>query len=775
VVWKIPPNQNINCWIRAQQRFPVYNMLFSANRVSDQSYDFAFSPQSVLHSGSETAFTDTSTSLHAADHLERRAPKNVSASFNPQGVLGRVFLNPAGGSTLESVQEVQIGLPIYNASANKLTIPGRVVQHVIPRGATPGSTPVAGGTVPLPNVTVRLKYDRRTETFATIPTVTMNPQTTPALPNPVTGLVNFEINPVPQNWSAVLRFKMWVDGGPLGQGTLQEDTDAWASLDYPLQTPTGKPVVELTASPDVADDKNTSVAKRVLIRVRRNFVPSPPQALDVKLTLNSLSMTSSGYLKPQTPGPGPDLAGTYGTSGSADYYVVGGTGSWTPPTASAPATIQISASALEATVQVITRADNLTEQNIIVCELVNNAGLYAPGVSSREDILIFDGPLWTVQELTGSGVYSSSATAVNGGVPGASGGWTVQPQVVGLAVWSDPLSPPHGVLWAPPDMTTINDMGITYIPHGISHRGAVQTVSKIVGAMGNSAFIADASFAGAFGGNVLPHFPGSSGPSVAYGIDRDGATEVGYSTVGGLKKPMKWSGLAIPVNLAAGLNASSVADGEAFAIDSRGVIVGQTSGFSGDTAIKRPFATGTGGAAIHDTTGRLPTPTDGTGEGAAKALMVSGGKSHAVGWYTVQDSALRRATYWPPDGSGLPSSASIVVNLGTLTRPQQISGTTNWTLTDDGNCEALGINSSRTVVGWSGTSSTASDRRAVLHLFPGGSGKTWIDLNDPHFVRSPNGILRSATAITDSGVIVGEGVFSGSPRAFLLIPRTPGQ
>jgi hypothetical protein len=51
----------------------------------------------------------------------------------------------------------------------------------------------------------------------------------------------------------------------------------------------------------------------------------------------------------------------------------------------------------------------------------------------------------------------------------------------------------------------------------------------------------------------------------------------------------------------------------------------------------------------------------------------------------------------------------------------------------------------------------------------------WIDLNDPHFVSGINGwVLQNATAVNDSGQIVGNGTLSSAPRGFVLIPRTTG-
>lgn len=67
---------------------------------------------------------------------------------------------------------------------------------------------------------------------------------------------------------------------------LDPDKDGWATYNYPLGT-----TVELTASPDLGDDKNMAGAKRAKIRVTRTGPTN--SSLVVNLTLHSKVVVGS--------------------------------------------------------------------------------------------------------------------------------------------------------------------------------------------------------------------------------------------------------------------------------------------------------------------------------------------------------------------------------------------------------------------------------------------------------------------------------------------------
>jgi PEP-CTERM motif-containing protein len=77
---------------------------------------------------------------------------------------------------------------------------------------------------------------------------------------------------------------------------------------------------------------------------------------------------------------------------------------------------------------------------------------------------------------------------------------------------------------------------------------------------------------------------------------------------------------------------------------------------------------------------------------------------------------------------------------------------------------ALDINNQGLIVG---RAFTASDSIAVSNF-----NSLWTNLNDL-IVNAPNWHLDSASAINDSGIIIGQGKLAGAPRAFLLTPINP--
>lgn len=741
----MPGNQNINSWLYARGRPPVVPMGLNGTRLSGVSYDFK--SLTTLPSGEVAQFDVNSTESTAVQHMDyRNALSGLPNNFVPRGRLHRVLPQMTGGSPsrLGAVREVQIGEVTYGGGT--LTVPCRIVDHRLrASGQSPIETQAVGGQ------TLRLRCQRRDAAW--------NESTTdltgPATSNPTTGVVTFTI-PNLSNVSGLCRLAVWVDAGSGGSGTLEPDQDGWATFEYPLQTAANLPVVELTASPDVGDDKNTAAAKRATLRVTRSSYTSSSPSLNV-----NLSLPVGVYLKP---GTSSDLAATYGTSGTADYYLTGS--SWTYDSVSKTATITIPAGQGEATAQVVTRADQVTEQNVIVCRLAPGAN-YTPGASTSANILIFDGPYWTVQEMAGpAGVnlYSSAGLAVNSGVYNASGTWTTPPQIIGAATWANIYGQAeiHGALWAtslssqtPP----ATDFGLTFRPYGISFRPSTAAAdrAKVVGSWGSSAYqILDNNT----GGTALPHFASSTGPSLAWAISPDGTRTVGYSTSSGKTRPALWTGTGTPIDLSSGLeDPMNQRIGEAKAVNNSGVVVGYSSGFLGGASILRPFSNDGLGSPLSDDD-YLTAPNNwpqADGSGVANAVSLSGGVSSAAG--RMYNSLLRPklGVRWYPDGSGIPT---LPESLSALNRVNVI----------DLQSEVLGINSSSLMVGWSGANSGDPDRRAVFH-----TGSVWKDLNDRHFIHGPGWVLQSANAVSDNETVVGTGTLSGSPRGFVLIPRVSGQ
>lgn len=96
------------------------------------------------------------------------------------------------------------------------------------------------------------------------------------------------------------------------------------------------------------------------------------------------------------------------------------------------------------------------------------------------------------------------------------------------------------------------------------------------------------------------------------------------------------------------------------------------------------------------------------------------------------------------------------------------AGTVNWLpVLDRGDATANAVNNLDTVVG-------EFNGRAVLWQLTTNTAAASYRAHDlNHWILPSSGwTLREAVGITDSGVIVGNGMHNGKPRAFLLVPLT---
>lgn len=574
--------------------------------------------------------------------------------------------------------------------------------------------------------------------------------------------------------SGVLRLQLWKDEtvSPSGEvgvpSDLNADVDVWAEWAFPLAPPAGlpwagwigKPSVEITATPDVGDDKNSFAGKRAKFRLRRHG--STVGSLPVRLSLDHTTITRP--VAPGTPPPYQSLRALYGSpNGDYTLVAVSGTGTWaadsSQPSNATLGTATIADGQSELILDVVPVTDNLTEYNLIEARILTdpqqNPPRYAPGITKMARVLIFDGPLWTLLPLEGWGPSSetqSLGTAVNAGVVTAAGTWTVPPQIVGRVSGAS-----GGGLWTAQSSTLSTVLGSSFIPFGISFRQNTSTKATVVGEREGRAYqILDDGT----GGSSLPTVPSSWLPEGALAISPNANWTVGYANRSNGRIPALWIGTGTAVtavNLTTTIvNPPVPIAGDAKAVNSSGVVVGRCSGLGvSSLPILRPFRNAGNGASL--TIGDwLPVPTGGNGEGVANSVATAGGKHYAVGQFKLPPSSYLGASWTPADSQTLPS---LPANLGVLYR----NGTFDF------QSEAKGINSSLKTVGWSGASSTDPNRRAVIH-----NGE-WQDLNDQHFIHVSSGwILQSAEAISDNNVIVGVGVLSGIQKGFILVPRVNG-
>ena len=696
--------------------------------------------------------------------MKLRFPVNdaidTAVAFKPKGQLKRVVPVYSQGqdSRLVGVREVQIGEVTY--ASGELTVRGRMVQHRM-RSADPNNVDQIKTLNMATQLRLRASWNDAAGQSQTQSTFADSNSGNTFIASPkVTGL---------SGQSGVLRLQLWKDESlsPSGEvgvpSALDPDVDVSAELAFPLAPPLGsswagwigKPSVEITATPDVGDDKNSAAGKRAKLRLRRHG--STVGNLPVRLSLDHTTISKPGTTPPQS------LRALYGTPNGDYTLTVSGSGTWaldsSQPSNATLGTATIAAGQSELVLDVVPVTDNLTEYNLIEARILTdpqqNPPRYAPGITTMARVLIFDGPLWTVLPLEGWGPSSetqSIGTAVNAGVVTAAGAWTVPPQIVGRVSGAT-----GGGLWTAQSSTLSTVLGDSFIPYGISFRQNTTTRANVVGErLGRAYQILDDGT----GGSSLPVVPSSWLPEGALAISPNANWTVGYATGSNGRIPALWIGTGTAVtavNLTTTIvNPPVPIAGDAKAVNSSGVVVGRCSGLGvSSLPILRPFRNAGNGASL--TIGDwLPVPVGGNGEGVANSVATAGGKHYAVGQFKLPPSRYLGARWSPASTQTLPSAPT---SLDVLYR----NGT------GDFQSEAKGINSSLKTVGWSGASSTDPNRRAVIY-----NGE-WQDLNDQHFIHVSSGwTLQSAEAISDNNVIVGVGVLLGIQKGFILVPRVNG-
>ena len=230
-------------------------------------------------------------------------------------------------------------------------------------------------------------------------------------------LKTFSVPSVPTHARILLEAWMEESGKP---AVFDRDTVAWSSFEMTRGT-----VANVAAAPDVGDDKNLLASKRARFVIRRSGMA----AVNVDFRIPSAGLSSPVSLK--------NLIATYGSSTPNDYSLV----AVSPATFIVPPVqggtinrLYIPANVAEAQIEVLPVADNLTESSITRLELVVGSD-YALGPDPVEDVLIYDGPEWTLVELGDSRLVGGQwqyptatyATSIGSGSPIRVGGRVVYP------------------------------------------------------------------------------------------------------------------------------------------------------------------------------------------------------------------------------------------------------------------------------------------------------------------------------------------------------------
>lgn len=795
-IWTMPSGFINEVWGSAT-RYPSLQITLKDNHISPAAMEFR--PGSVTTGPLNSVNLALSSpppsgQIYSSDYQNLRDPAPldpvIASQFVPRGMVNRLHPNffvdddldpnndPYDEGQLVSVTEVTLGdcQLAVNGSQVTVTAKARILDHVLPR--TVGAQTVAAASVPsqlrvTPAVVPGVLF--RTE-------VLVNGVSLPAQSSPekfgerdaVTGIASTDITfhaalGVSTSHCVVRIVAFSVTGADLNK--FEPNHDAWASMEKKFGN-----VVEVTANPDVGDDKNTTSSdKRAKFVIRRTAANAADlqNPLSVRLRLRN-HLRDDGSVDPKLVNlAGQSLIATYGNSGTADYYLAP---QWPTTSLAIPSPVQTvtipglspTSTATEATLtlQVVARPDNLTENNVIVLEVVPDSNTSAPtysvGTKSRARVLLYDGPEFTLQELSlsnfGGPTSASAAYALNN----KSG--TTEPRIAGTGTYMSqnqygqyvPVS--YGGWWQWPNPGTFTSL------YNLPYYGISTSPVKLVGWQGASAYVTTTTTAGF---TYLPDlFTAAWQATAAWGINPSATYIVGSSKNSAARyRPVAWWASSPSIfDLGSGLN--QLWEGHARAANDLNQFAGQFHvEYTGGDAGKFAFRTKPNAPLIEfnaangsgDMLHAILTDELNNREGEASWIR---GDGTVVGW-SKNEFNKREATLW---SSSLPASSVAAVRLfGWQSRTGGIA---------EEYSAAKGISQSGWIVGWSGA--TDAPGRAVLRRTVSSNPKDWQDLNDRHFSHGANGwVLKSADAINDLNYIVGNGTLYGQPRAFLLVPRTP--
>jgi hypothetical protein len=529
-------------------------------------------------------------------------------------------------------------------------------------------------------------------------------------------------------------------------------------------------VVSLSVSPDVANDRNTSfAAQRPVFAIRRSGPTTDPLTVNLELPPYTVPrFNSSGFMIT----PAPDVAGTYGTGTGQDYVLKRGATTIIPGTLpNRTFTVTIAAGDSFTNITLYPTYDDLTENEVAYLRVASGSG-YAIGSESTALAFIYDGPEFVVKELTDplASYGSSSAVGING---------DVSPAVAGtIYVSSGGYSGNRGGKWSSSyyqgyflDMRISDYPGYTPEPSGVADTIGGQT--WYVGSrLNGTKRVPWRGWPGAIT-DLRTLKPNGAGEALAIANNvadvrrivgwTEHTYKVGETTYTTPRRPAMWRGIQLVAEDLGSLSSSESLEGAALAVNSLGNIGGWSMKKVSNPIMVpiRGFLIDNNRAKISsETDARYPIGVEGVREnglmhsivygieGAANSCGVSHYKpgvglypTNAVVWRGSEIATLLKS---PDEQFGSLVHADALL----FTKPQYSGGL----MRPVGRVWTNNINSSVAVI-WN------SDRVAPALL------------SDSHFTLGSGWILRRPRGSNSSGWIVGDGLYNGASRGFVMIRR----
>lgn len=569
---------------------------------------------------------------------------------------------------------------------------------------------------------------------------------------------------VPANGHGELNVTAFYDTafpGPSPAATFSQYSSAYATATIPLGT-----VVRLSCPTNVAADRREVGVQRARFRLTRSG--STAAALPVAIGFSGLAP-----------------AATYGTDFTIQPL---GDAGWAPASGGLPHRCTIPVNQSSADFEVVPVFDELLEREVVWLTVLPGAE-YAPSVSAGTgSIFIYDGPEWSLIEIThATDPFSGVASAVGVSNDATAPGGNADPAVAAnmLVRRSTPM-PPYGYIQTYTDFVGASWSNLFAAPSFVFDPSSAPpyavVVSGISDAVGgfreysgyqkqlNGAFKPVRAWIGGWTYLTTSASGWLTEHSKALGISPNAQYTVGYATRTQVSPPMNeqqpafWRTNAL-IKLFPGSDLNASRSGEAVAVNDDGEIVGHRVMLNvlGTQFIPRAFRSRAGGKEVLDSDLLIPPSQTGYQEAnvpSAAKFITSRGTSVsglAGGWATKAPGSLA-ARVLPVVWWRRADSSAEVFGAWLLTgRDEGVALASSNGLELFGKVsDAGGVNSQAWMWpnGWTPGSGFADKFRVY------GFSGSWQ--------------LQEIVDATPKRVLLGNGIKNGSARGFLLIPlKTP--
>jgi probable HAF family extracellular repeat protein len=731
-------------------RSPQKNITFSNNKISGTAFDFG--NFSTIPSETIVNYNPNDGTDEAAQHKQlRTALATPPFAFLPEVPVGRITLLLDGSGRLVAGREVALAKPTVSGST--VQVKARLAEQQTPLSAGTGTLVVSGSSL-----TFQVISGPNSGSPVAITTDTYG-----------TATFTYTTNGMAGEDTIVAFF----DEAGSTPSVCDLDRDAYSMVRHQNVT-----VVTVVADSDVAKDRPVVKAP---FKIKRTG--SLAASLDVKF---SLPTTGLGIHSPATYGSTLDYTLNPLNGATLSLANANGTGIHT---------LTIPANQAEVSLEVVPRADDKLETEVVYLKLETNGTLYGLGAKRSADVFIYDGPKYNVVELSQYSSQASAAYAINhtANTPGVAG------HVV-VSTGGTPSYNQGAGLWTLPTSQYLNPIDGSYLAYPGNPTSTAMGVSdgnRLVGTRDGRAFRSEGGTSYTLLASLY-----ASGATEAHGISPNGNFIVGNGLLssGGSKRAVRWQQNATPSWGAVELGTFGGATSGAYGVNSNGQIVGEAALASGSNRAFRTSSTIPGGVELglqpYDQWrlyGFTPPTLDlTTHRSAAYSIAASGAsvgqadKAYPLySWNGGQISGVsawtkvNRACFWWswPDVSG--GTVYTPMYLGVMDPASH--GQYPWAVQDS--C-ALGINdlgsNVHEIVGWSHTTApnvgggTPRAFYAVVAPWSVSGQIPLIALNDEHLIHNSTGwVLMSGEGINTAGIIVGNGTYNGSSRGFALVPIKP--